>query len=207
MNLFKKIKYKIRNQRDTLLWHINGRPVPPPHIVKQRILTNYAEVFNIKTFVETGTYYGDMLEALKYKFNLMYSIELSVKLYSLAKKRFKNDKFIKLINGDSATKLNQVLDKLSKKPTLFWLDGHYSAGVTAKGSKETPIIEELQQIFENFNEEYVIIIDDARCFGIDPSYPSIEYIIDYIKKEKPLLNILVKNDLIRITPKKICPKL
>jgi hypothetical protein len=54
------------------------------------------------------------------------------------------------------------------KPTLFWLGGHYSAGETAQSHKDTPILEGLQHIFDTPDKGHVVIIDDTRCFGIDP---------------------------------------
>ena len=50
-------------------------PVPPPHVVKQRVLREYAERYELKVFVETGTYRGDMVQAMKPLFDKIYSIE------------------------------------------------------------------------------------------------------------------------------------
>ena len=35
----------------------------------------------------------------------------------------------------------------TKTPAIFWLDGHYSAGITAMGEQATPIFKELTHIF------------------------------------------------------------
>ena len=198
MNWFRKIKIK----KDIYKWEKNGKPVPPPHIIKQRVLKFYAKEFNLEIFVETGTYYGFMIDALKDNFNYIYSIELSEKLFHLANKKFDKYEHIKLINGDSASELNNVVKKINK-PVLFWLDGHYSAGITARGIKDTPIIEELDSIFQHSDKNSVIIIDDARCFDADSEYPSIQYLKEFIKEKNPLVDIVVKNDMIRVTPRTI----
>ena len=54
---------------------------------------------------------------------------------------------------------------------MFWLDGHYSGKGTAKGKKETPILEELKTIFDTNDLRYVILIDDARHFGSEKRLP------------------------------------
>ena len=51
----------------------------------------------MKILVETGTYRGDMLDAMKDSFDTLYSIELSKELYDLARSRFKNVRHIQLI--------------------------------------------------------------------------------------------------------------
>lgn len=86
------------------------------------------------------------------------------------------------------------------QPALFWLDGHYSAGVTAKGEKHTPIYEELEHILGTQERKHVIIIDDARLFGTDPAYPNLEELSDFIKAKRNNVDILVQDDSIRITP-------
>ena len=180
-------------------WERNGRPIPPPHIVKQQTLKTISKRYGLKILVETGTYYGDMVEAMKDVFNQLYSIELSAELYKKAKKRFKGEKHIELICGDSGFELMNLMSKIDQ-PTLFWLDGHYSAGVTAKGEKDTPIYEELNHILNSTDKGHVIIIDDARCFGADPNYPSIKELCDFIKSKRANLDIVIQDDCIRVIP-------
>ena len=57
-------------------WEHDGRPVPPPSIVKQHIVKKYAREYGTTTLIETGTYLGDMLEACSHEFTRIISIEL-----------------------------------------------------------------------------------------------------------------------------------
>jgi len=180
-------------------WTRSGKPLPPPHFHKQLVLREYAKRFQLKVLVETGTFYGDMVETMRPFFNQIFSIELSDSLYEMAKQRFIGVKNIEIIHGDSSKELKGILNRLDQ-PALFWLDGHYSAGDTAQGLKDTPIYEELTQIFEAENHQHVIIIDDARCFGQDPAYPNIEELIEFVKSYRQEVDVIVKDDSIRITP-------
>lgn len=47
-------------------------------------------------------------------------------------------------------------------PALFWLDGHYSGGGTAKGKQETPISLELRAVLDAPASVRVFLIDDVR---------------------------------------------
>jgi hypothetical protein len=140
-----------------------------------------------------------MIEATKECFSQIYSIELSNELYKKAKKRFSGENKISIIHGDSGIELEKIIKKIDQ-PALFWLDGHYSGGVTAKGDKDTPIYEELAHILSSPQRGHVIIIDDARCFGRDSDYPTINELIDFIKTKRPDAKIEVECDSIRITP-------
>lgn len=191
---------KRRQVKELAEWSSNGKPVPSPHIVKQRTLQTYAKRFGLKILVETGTYYGDMIEAMKEVFDRIYSIELSKDLYEKARMRFKGTHKIELIHGDSGTEIQRIVDNINQ-PTLFWLDGHYSGGETARGEKDTPIFDELRHILNASDRGHVIIVDDARCFGTDPAYPSIEELSGFIMSRKPTLEIAVQDDSIRITPR------
>ena len=193
-------KAKREQVKELIEWERKGRPVPPPHIVKQRTLQVYSTRFGLKILIETGTYCGDMIEAMKDSFDRLYSIELSKELYEKTKERFEGVKHIELIHGDSGLELRNVIKKINQ-PALFWLDGHYSAGDTAHGDKETPIYEEMSHILNASDRGDVIIIDDARCFGADPSYPSIGELSDFIRSKRTNIDIVVQDDSIRITPK------
>ena len=191
----------IEQRREMKKWERNGGAAPTPHLIKQRTIREYADKFGIKVFIETGTYFGYMVAAMKKHFTWIYSIELSDELYLNAMQKFVGDERIKIIHGDSAVELGKLIPNLDQ-PALFWLDGHYSAGMTAKGKKDTPIYEELTHIFNSLQKMHVIIIDDARCFGTDPAYPNIDELTKFIKTKNPNVKIEIENDCIRITPKK-----
>jgi len=55
---------KRRDLKALVEWERNGKPVPPPHIVKQQTLKTYSKMFGLKILVETGTFYGVMVSAL-----------------------------------------------------------------------------------------------------------------------------------------------
>ena len=188
-----------RYQRDLVAWQRAGKPVPPPHLAKQQVLRHYARTYGLRILVETGTFYGDMVEAMRADFDRVYSIELSKELHQRATQRFSGVENVELIQGDSGTELGNVLKRI-EQPALFWLDGHYSAGPTAKGHKDTPIFEELEHILSAQALPHVIIIDDARCFGADADYPSLDELGEFVRQKRPAADILVQDDSIRITP-------
>lgn len=196
---FQSYVEKKRQTQELMQWERDGRPVPPPHVIKQKNLLDSATKYKVKVLVETGTYLGEMIEAMAPHFDCIYSIELSDFLHAKAKKRFRNRGNIHLIHGDSGKELKNLLAVLNQ-PAVFWLDGHYSAGVTAKGEKDTPIYEELEHIFNAKDLGHVIIIDDARCFGSDPAYPSLDDIKKFIRTHKEHANIVERYDSIIITP-------
>ena len=53
---------------DYWYWILRGRPSRSPHLLKQKVVREYGENFRLKTLVETGTYYGEMVAAMKSRF-------------------------------------------------------------------------------------------------------------------------------------------
>jgi hypothetical protein len=188
-----KVRKEIRR------WEAKGQPCPPPHRIKQEALCSYRDQFNAKILVETGTFRGDMMHAMADHFDQLFSIELSEPLYQKAKERFRDRPKITILQGDSGRVLGDLIPKLNST-TLFWLDGHYSAGETAKGEKDTPIYEELAHILDDPRFQHVILVDDARLFGTDPSYPKLEELEAFVKKRRPNYSLYIKTDSIRIIP-------
>jgi hypothetical protein len=139
---------------------------------------------------------GDMVEAQKKRFKKIFSIELGVELFNKAVLRFKNDKNVVILQGDSGKVLPEVLSNI-EEPAIFWLDGHYSAGITAKGDKECPIFEELDAIFGSNKLNHILLIDDARCFNGEGDYPTVEELTEYIKSKNEEYQVEVKHDIIR----------
>lgn len=187
-----------RSRYTSLYWGLlhSGNLNPPPYEVKRLTLLMYAKLFNISTLVETGTYMGDTVEALRCDFENIYSIELQSEFYERAKERFAGCNHISIIHGDSAQVLPGVLKEI-KSPCLFWLDGHYSSGSTAKGTKSTPILEELDHIFSMSPHDHVILIDDARHFVGRNDYPTLEELKKFILQKRPSYFFDVRHDIIR----------
>jgi hypothetical protein len=179
------------------VWKNNGCPIPPPHIVKQLAIKEYQSISGYTCLIETGTYKGAMVEAQKSSFKSIFSIELSAELYEKAKTKFKKDKNVTIVQGDSSKELPKVLRSINE-PAIFWLDGHYSAGITAKGEKECPIYEELDAIFKNSKFNHILLIDDARFFNGNHDYPTIIEFSEYVHKLNNKYSIEVKNDIIRL---------
>jgi hypothetical protein len=180
-------------------WRESGSPVPPPHLYKQLVVRDYAVRYGCSTLVETGTYQGEMVYAMVPHFDKIYSIELGDELYISAVAKFHRQPKVVLIHGDSGVEVANLLPTLTA-PAVFWLDGHWSMGITARGQKDTPIIEELSSILAAPDIGHVILIDDARMFGSDPAYPSLDDVMRMVSVARPSARYELADDIIRITP-------
>lgn len=182
-------------------WQLNGKKGATPHSVKEDMIRSLKEKYHLTTLVETGTYQGDMVEAMKNDFEHVYSIELSKEFAWKAKKRFQSEKNITILQGDSATVISKLVKKL-KKPALFWLDAHFSGGNTAQAKKDTPIEKELQVILNHKVTGNVVLIDDAVLFVGKNDYPTLSRVKEVVLKKYPASTITVENDAIEIVLKK-----
>ncbi len=203
MNLNCFIPRTVKNKRalkrykeEYELWQQQGCPVPPPHLVKQLALTACQKKTGYRILVETGTYLGDMVEAQKTKFNRIYSVELSVSLWRKAVKRFRKDAHVIIVQGDSGKVLKEICEKLDE-PAVFWLDGHYSGGITAKGDTECPVFGEIDAIFDGNELKHAILIDDARCFTGEGDYPAVDELTMYIQKKNPDYRLMLEDDIMK----------
>lgn len=188
----------LRLEREYWTWRATGRIGLTPHRVKQKVLLGYAARFSISTLVETGTYLGFMVSAIKRYFRQIYSIELDEDLYRRAKSKFVRFRHIHFLRGDSAQVLPGVLDRI-QGPCLFWLDAHYSGGITARGDLETPIVQEMRQVLSHPQAaQHVILIDDARNFVGTNDYPTLQQVENMVRTMCPSSDMTVKDDIIRI---------
>lgn len=185
-------------------WRRRGRPLPPPPAVKQQILLGLAKRYSLRLFVETGTSFGDMVRAMIPHFDRIWTIELGNQLYAEAQEKFRDVRNVELIHGDSGRELGRLIPTLDA-PALFWLDAHYSGGplrgaTSARGEKDTPILEELDHILGAAETRHVVVIDDARLFGTDPAYPTLEAVAAFVKSRSPERRMTVDCDCIQILP-------
>lgn len=131
--------------------------------ISKQVLSKYSGL--AKVFVETGTHIGKTTElALQLGFQKIYTIELADHFYQRAVKMFARYPQVCCIHGDSQEQLKVILSELNE-PAVFWLDGHWSMGDTAKGSNAVPIYEELASIESHHIKNHVILIDDLRLMG------------------------------------------
>lgn len=200
--ILKIIHKKITNNLAKILieikWRAMRMPSPPPHFIKLRIIKNYAKKFAINVFIETGTYRGDTTMSLGNIFNEIYSIELDKSLFEKARNKFATYPHVHIFQGDSSKVLPSILSRIDK-PALFWLDGHYSGGITSKGDLNTPILNELKLILNHKIKNHVILIDDARCFVGKDDYPNLNRLKQYIFKKNKKYKFKVENDIIRLS--------
>lgn len=197
MNLFQYLK----ESRKVARWEAAGRPNPPPHRIKQQALRSYARRHGLEILVETGTFKGDMVAAMLGDFRRIYSIELAPHFHAAAAQRFRRHPHVEILAGDSGRVLAELVPKLDA-PTLFWLDGHYSAGDTARGDEDTPVMAELGHILARPDLPCVILIDDARCFvgESEQHYPTLDEVREFVAARRPELGFEVATDSIRLAP-------
>jgi|GEM_PF-511987 len=157
-----------------------------PQYIKQKILVKYGIPNSM--WVESGTYFGKTTRFLSERYPRVITIEPCKKLYSISKNSITNRNIIYL-NGTSESIFPRLIPSLEGNCN-FWLDGHYSEGITFKGEKNCPVEDELEEIAKNlFNFENVsIFIDDVRCFPSlnlgNEGYPSIDFLVDWSRENK-----------------------
>jgi hypothetical protein len=119
----------------------------------------------------------------------VFSIEPEPALFERASAVLKNFDNVRLIRGGSEEVLPSLLPTL-RGDVSFWLDGHYSEGVTFKGVIDTPIVAELKCIAEFLPSlgNVSLMIDDIRCFEpereIYKDYPDKDFLVDWCRTNR-----------------------
>ncbi len=202
-HLFPPLQRRLDHQRqlEQLDWWRNQetRFLPLPHLMKQEILKGYASEYRLSILVETGTYMGEMVEALRESFERVYSIELSETHAQRARRYFRGQRNVTILQGDSGDGIGGLMKEIDR-PALFWLDGHWSADETARGKKSTPVMEELGHILRAEDLRHVILIDDARAFGKSEDYPTMDELRSFVLSLRKNVTIASEDDIIRILP-------
>jgi hypothetical protein len=182
-----------RRLKDKRQWASRDYSMPAPPQVKHQVLARYDQG---GTWVETGTFLGDTTAFLAKGNRRVVSIEPSALLVERAQKRFANSSQVRIIKGTSEEVFEDLISDLSG-PVSFWLDGHFSQGLTFQSSLDTPIVEELTAIGKHLNHLYPIsvLVDDVRCFDplVDAGYPHRRVLIEWA--EKAQLNWCIEHDI------------
>lgn len=185
--------------REWLMYVLSFRKLAhTPHLIKRRIIRQYATLHGLRRFVETGTYVGDFLAMMKRDFDELYSVELSEDLHRRAQLRFAGIGKIHLLQGDSGRVIPKVIEQL-QGPAVFWLDAHWSGGMTARGTDDTPIVPELRHVLAD-PRPHVVLVDDARYFTGTNGYPTMDGLRELVHGLRPEYTVVLEQDIIRITP-------
>jgi hypothetical protein len=172
--------------------------VLPPQSIKLEILKKNIPSPCPAVFVETGTYYGATVEAMKSLYKNLISIEVNEALYLKACDRFKGDANVRIVHGDCVREMPVILSQI-QEPAVFWLDGHYSGGETGLGEVEDPILISLDQIAVHPVKDHTIFVDDARTFDGREGRPDISEVFNRLKKINNQYVIRVMSDIIVAT--------
>ena len=173
-----------------------GWSAPLPPLLKRSFLRDIARDKKARVFVETGTYLGDTTWWFRNDFERLYTIEVDPFLNDQAKSRYARMHHIEALLGDSSNVLVGVVPSIESK-ALYWLDGHYSAGITGSGESHCPVMAELAAIYGCARAPFVIVIDDARCFGTDPAYPAVSAVRECIASHSEGRDaVTIENDMI-----------
>jgi predicted O-methyltransferase YrrM len=148
--------------------------------------------------VETGTYYGEMVAAMRKQFDEIYSVEYDHALAARAAKKFSRWPHIHILEGDSQKKIPELLETLNR-PALFWLDAGYYGWAGLQGDKQR-LTTELETILSHRIKEHVILMDDARGLNGQNGSPTVDQLKRRIAAQFPGRAVEVKHDILRITP-------
>jgi hypothetical protein len=174
-----------------------------PALKPDFLLTLKDDYKNYANFIETGTYKGQTILAMEPLFSKLYTIEIKPEFYNNVKKKYNGNK-IEFYLGDSSEELKNILKNISGK-SIFFLDGHWSAGNTGKGKKDCPLFEEIRDIKIHHKEGAIIMIDDVRLFGKGPAQNEICDWSD-ISSEKILEELAYRISQHYYLPSELCEK-
>jgi hypothetical protein len=183
---------------DYWYWKLRGRPPRIPHLLKQKTVREYRKKFGLRILVETGTYYGEMVSAMKSHFESIYSIEQNAELAQAAMLKFAGNPRVKILQGDSKVLIPEILKTL-KQPALFWLDAGYYGWAGGQGDQDRLSVE-FQAILRHPVRGHVILMDDADGLNGKNSAPTIEEVTRRIEADFPGHEVTVSHNILRITP-------
>ena len=181
---------------DYWYWKLRGEPPRSPHLLKQRTVREYGRQNGLRILVETGTYYGEMVAAMKDVFSAIYSVECDHRLAQRAARKFARSSHIHILEGDSRQIIPQLLKGLPGA-ALFWLDAGYYGWAGLQGDQHR-LTAELDAILRDPGKKHVILMDDARGLNGENGAPTIAELKQRIESEFAGRKVEVKYDILRI---------
>lgn len=183
---------------DYWYWQLRGKPIRSPHLLKQRTVRQYGNKYGLRVLIETGTYYGEMISAVRNSFDRIYSVENDPALAQRAARIFARNPKIQILEGDSQQVLPALLKSLAQ-PALFWLDAGYYGWAGIESDKRRLSVE-LESILRHPVKGHVILMDDAHGLDGQNGALTVPELKSRIEGEFPGHKVEVEFDILRITP-------
>ncbi len=173
--------------------------------VPRQLVLAIRQYFGANCFVETGTFQGATAVWAGGVFPSVVTIEASEQLHAQAVAQFGHLKNIRFLCGSSPAVLREIVPSLAQ-PAIFWLDAHWSGGVTAGSEYECPLLEEIRAI-DGCGEQAFILIDDARLFMSPPplphkaeQWPDLASVLGALREKYPARYVVISEDVIIAAP-------
>jgi len=177
--------------------------------IDRRLAADLRDRLGLHRAVETGTFRGITARSLASLFDCVITIELSAALHERATVALRDLPQVETMQGNSVEALSTI--ERSGIPTLYFLDGHWSAGDTEGVENECPVLEEIAAIGHGHPDD-CMIIDDARLFmaaappPLDPAqWPTIIEVFDAIRSQRPDHVLTLLADQIIVVPQRAKP--
>jgi hypothetical protein len=142
------------------------------HGIPPELALRLRDKYGLKIFVETGTLTGRTAAWASPRFDTVYTVEIALNLYQLARVNLTKYSNVQLIYGESQAVLQGLVPELTD-PTMFWLDAHWSRdlGYPKFDAAICPVLEEIEHIGKSSNG-HVVLVDDFRLFGEERGWPT-----------------------------------
>ncbi len=169
----------------------------------EELVIKLRDYFKVGCLIETGTYMGGTAIWASDRFAKVITMENSPEIYQSTSERLSHIKNIEFLFGHTTVKLEQIVTKL-QAPVIFWLDAHWSGGLTYGKTDECPILAELE-IINCADLPHSILIDDARLFTAPPPpphntkyWPDITALLEVINAKQGRYTVIVDDVIISV---------
>jgi len=146
-------------------------------------LNNWINKYNLSAYIETGAGYGtSIFNAIKYKFNIILSVEIDKEQTDFLNNFFRFDPRVRVFNTTSLEYLTNILSQIPKNINCFiFLDAHFpkadlgKAGFLDEQNEEIrmPLMSELKTIKElriKYGCKDLILIDDVSLYDANGKF-------------------------------------
>lgn len=150
--------------------------------IPEQLALDYKVWYKLQTFVETGTFQGRTTKWAGLNFFRVHTVDVHIDYLKQAQAACQLLP-VAFYHGRSEVMLQTIISRLDR-PTLFWLDAHWSADLAYQQLDIVcPVLEEIEVINQRCNKQrHVVMIDDARLFGVERGWPSQKAVIDALAK-------------------------